>query len=156
MSLTPDAFETEETSPQAVTALFEVASAVVGSLDFRQGLIDVLDILVGRLGVIRPMITILSPDGDEVQVEAAQGLSSEAVRRGRYKRGEGVTGRVLESGEPMVVPQHLRRTPLSGPNPKPPSGGHPNHFLYLRPDQIRTPSHRHPGRGPGLYRRKKS
>ena len=96
---------------EEMTALYEAAMAVGGTLDLRQALTGVLDILVKRLGMIRPMITLLTSEEDEVQIEAAQGLSTEAVRRGKYKKGEGVTGRVLETGEPMVVP-HIADEPL--------------------------------------------
>jgi Nif-specific regulatory protein len=53
----------------------------------------------------RGTITILAPETNEIQIEVAQGLTAEARRRGRYKLGEGVTGRVVETGEPMVVPR---------------------------------------------------
>ncbi len=33
------------------------------------------------------------------------GLTAEARRRGRYKLGEGITGRVVENGEPAIVPR---------------------------------------------------
>ena len=94
----------EGTSREELTALYEVARAVGATMDLRQALSDALDVLSDRLGMIRPTVTLLAPDGDVVQVEVAHGLSSAAVRRGRYKRGEGVTGRVLETGRPMVVP----------------------------------------------------
>ena len=35
-------------------------------------------------------------------IEAAHGLSPQQVRRGRYKLGEGVTGQVVLTGQPMV------------------------------------------------------
>ncbi|MFH1134835.1 MAG: sigma 54-interacting transcriptional regulator [Pseudomonadota bacterium] len=95
---------------EEMTALYEAAMVVGGTLDLRQALAGVLEILVKRLGMMRPMVTLLSPDADEVQLEAAQGLSTEAVRRGRYKKGEGITGRVVESGEPIVVP-HIDSEP---------------------------------------------
>jgi Nif-specific regulatory protein len=34
----------------------------------------------------------------------AHGLTEEEKRRGRYRAGEGIVGRVLEAGEPLVVP----------------------------------------------------
>ncbi|MDY6850556.1 MAG: sigma 54-interacting transcriptional regulator [Thermodesulfobacteriota bacterium] len=101
----------ELTSPEELTALYEVASAVGGTLDLRQALSGVLDILAARLGMLRPTVSLLSFEADEVQVEVAHGLSSEAMRRGRYRRGEGITGRVLETGRPLVVP-HIDQEPL--------------------------------------------
>jgi Nif-specific regulatory protein len=97
-------------SREELTTLYEVASAVGGTLDLRQALAEVMKLLADRLDMIRPTVTLLSPDRDEVQVEVAHGLSSEAVRRGRYRRGEGVTGRVLETGQAIVVP-HIRDEP---------------------------------------------
>jgi Nif-specific regulatory protein len=95
----------EAASPEELAVLYELASAVGGVVNLRQALADAMTILADRLQMRRPTVTILGPDKDEVQVEVGHGLSSEAVRRGRYKRGEGVTGRVAESGEPFVVPR---------------------------------------------------
>ncbi len=97
-------------SPEELTALYEVASAVAGTMDLRQALEGVLDILTQRLGMLRPTVSIISSEADELQVEAARGLSSEAIRRARYRRGEGITGRVLAEGEPIVVP-HISEDP---------------------------------------------
>ena len=38
-------------------------------------------------------------------MEASRGLSRQAIERARYRSGEGVTGRVLKSGKPVVVPK---------------------------------------------------
>lgn len=95
----------EITRPEALTALYEAASAVAGTLDLRQALSEVLAALEKRLGMQRPTVSLISPDADAIQVEVAHGLSSEAMRRGRYRRGEGITGRVLETGQAMVVPR---------------------------------------------------
>ncbi len=64
-----------------------------------------------NLGMNRGSITILDPDTSEIHIEVAHGISSTAKTRGRYKLGEGVTGRVIESGRPMVIP-HLNEEPL--------------------------------------------
>ena len=104
------AAETGITSLRELEALYEAATAIGGTLDLRQALADVLRILAGRLGMMRPTVTLISPEEDEVQVEVAHGLSHQAVRRGRYKRGEGITGRVLDTGQPVVVP-HIKDEP---------------------------------------------
>ncbi|MBF0527675.1 MAG: sigma 54-interacting transcriptional regulator [Deltaproteobacteria bacterium] len=97
-------FSTINISEQSeLTAMYEVALAVSGSLDLRLALTEVLEVLVARLGLIRPTVTILSPDSEEVQVEVAHGLSPSAVRRGKYKKGEGATGSVLENGNPVII-----------------------------------------------------
>ena len=101
----------DESSREELAALYKVARAVGGTLDLRQALTDVLDILARELGMRRPTVTLLSADSEEVKTEVAHGLSLDEVRRGRYRRGEGITGRVMETGEPMVVPR-IREEPL--------------------------------------------
>lgn len=102
---------TEDTSREELEALYEAACAIGGVLDLRQALMNVLEVLVRHCGMLRPMVSLLSPDKEGVQVEVAHGLSNEAVRRGQYKKGEGITGRVLETGQPTIVP-HIDREPM--------------------------------------------
>ncbi|MBW1708398.1 MAG: sigma 54-interacting transcriptional regulator [Deltaproteobacteria bacterium] len=101
----------QATSPEELTTLYEVAMAVGATLDLRQALYDVLDILSRRMDMRHGTVTLLSPGQDVVQVEVAHGMSVNAVRRGRYKMGEGITGRVVETGDPIIVP-HISQEPL--------------------------------------------
>ena len=48
------------------------------------------------------MVTLLRDN--ELQVEAAEGFEDRA-RTLRFKLGEGITGKVVESGKPIVVPR---------------------------------------------------
>jgi len=100
----------ESASPEEMTTLYEVARAVGATLDLRKAIYDVLGILAERMDMRRGTVTLLAPGEDVIQVEVAHGMSAEAVRRGRYKLGEGIVGRVVESGEPIVVP-HIRQEP---------------------------------------------
>jgi Nif-specific regulatory protein len=47
---------------------------------------------------------LLREDSKEIFIEAAFGLTADGLRA-RYRLGEGITGRVVESGKPVVVPQ---------------------------------------------------
>ena len=85
--------------------MFEITQILNAPGPLARNLQEILEILAQTLGMERGTITILNPETNEIQIEVAQGLSAEARRRGRYKLGEGVTGRVVESGEPMVVPR---------------------------------------------------
>ncbi len=49
-------------------------------------------------------VTILNTRTGELEIEVAHGLPAEARRRGRYQLGEGITGKVVASGEPIIVP----------------------------------------------------
>lgn len=84
--------------------LFEVARAVSSSLDLEAVVKMVFEILHRDLRMERATLTLVDPESQEIQIEVAYGLDDEAKRRGRYKIGEGVTGRVVATGEPMVIP----------------------------------------------------
>jgi Nif-specific regulatory protein len=60
--------------------------------------------------MIRSSVTLLREDPGELHIEASNGLSAEG-RRVSYRIGEGITGRVVESGKPIVVPQ-VSREPM--------------------------------------------
>jgi Nif-specific regulatory protein len=87
----------------ALQAIAQVLSKYPGQ---RRMLTEVLDVLETKLEYTRGTIMLLSPDGTELLVEAMQG-EEDAGRRSfaKYARGEGVTGRVLQRGEPAVIPR---------------------------------------------------
>jgi Nif-specific regulatory protein len=85
--------------------LYDITATLASPGSLPKGLQQVLQVLAQRMGMERGTITILNPDTAELQIEVAHGLTAEARKRGRYKLGEGITGRVVESGEPAVVPR---------------------------------------------------
>jgi Nif-specific regulatory protein len=93
-----------------LTTLLEVSQALSGSLNLKNSLHRVLEILEQHHSVVRSAVTLLSEDSGEVSIEAASGLTP-AGRRARYRLGEGITGRVVASGKAVVVPQ-ISREPL--------------------------------------------
>ncbi|MFO7740258.1 MAG: sigma 54-interacting transcriptional regulator, partial [Desulfatiglandaceae bacterium] len=98
-------------SPDEITCLYEITKAIHSTLDLKKSLYMVLDILSEHLGMNRGSITLLNPETSEIHVEVAHGISSMERTRGRYRLGEGITGRVIESGRPMAVP-HIDAEPL--------------------------------------------
>lgn len=93
-----------------LNALLEVSQAVSGTLNLKAALHRVLEILEEHHNVIRSSITVISEETGELHIEASNGLSAEG-QRARYLLGEGITGRVVESGKPIVVPQ-VSREPM--------------------------------------------
>jgi Nif-specific regulatory protein len=90
--------------------LLEISQTLGSSLNPRAALTNVLEVLGDRHGAVSGSVALLS-EGGEIAIEASTGLSGEIARRTRYKVGEGIIGRVVESGKPMVVPQ-VSREPL--------------------------------------------
>jgi len=91
--------------PDEISCLYEISTAIHATLDLRKSLYRVLDLLSQHLGMSRGSITLLNPDTSEIHIEVAHGISSSAKTKGHYKLGEGITGRVIESGRPMAIPQ---------------------------------------------------
>jgi len=88
-----------------LSLLYEITAILTTPGPLPRSLQQILQVLASRMGMPRGTITILNPETAELQIEVAHGLTAEARRRGRYKLGEGITGRVVETGEPMVVPR---------------------------------------------------
>jgi Nif-specific regulatory protein len=88
--------------------LFEVSQALEGVTDISDHLETALDLMARYTGMMRGTLTLLEPNGTDIVVEAAYGLNPEEQKRAKYKLGEGVTGRVIETGRPMVVPRASR------------------------------------------------
>jgi Nif-specific regulatory protein len=91
--------------PDEIACLYEISKAIHASLDLRKSLYKVLDLLSEHLGMKRGSITLLNPETNQIHIEVAHGISSTAKSKGRYNLGEGVTGRVIETGRPMAVPK---------------------------------------------------
>jgi len=96
---------TPKPKPDEITCLYEITRAIYSTMDLRKALHKVLDLLEKDLGMNRGSITLLNPGTSEIHIEVAHGISSTEKRRGHYKLGEGITGRVIESGRPMAVPK---------------------------------------------------
>jgi len=96
---------------QELSTLLEISQALSSTLNLRDSAMHVLGILDHRLGMKRGAITLLNADTGELTIEVGHGMSEQERKRGRYKLGEGITGKVVESGKPIVVPQ-VSREPL--------------------------------------------
>lgn len=83
---------------------FEIARALDRHVELRGALAPVLDILETRAGLARGMVTLLDRAAGVLKIEEAHGFCTEEKGRGRYRLGEGLVGRVFESGEPLIVP----------------------------------------------------
>jgi Nif-specific regulatory protein len=87
-----------------LTSLLEVSQALSQTLHVRSGLQRVLEILERHHGAIRSSITLLEEEAGELYIEASLGLDSN-THHVRYRLGEGITGRVVESAKPVAVPK---------------------------------------------------
>jgi len=94
-----------------LSLLFDISQTLDTSIDLGAALGPVLRTMAGHMGMVRGTITLLNRETREISTEAAYGLSRSEKERGRYKLGEGVTGKVVETGRPMSVAD-ITREPL--------------------------------------------
>ena len=83
--------------------LQEISETVDRTIDLRTVTEPILESIARNLGCERSIITLLARDGESIWIDASRGLTPEQASHGRYRLGEGVVGRVIQSGEPLVV-----------------------------------------------------
>ena len=85
--------------------LYNINQILAMGTNQRQTLAEVLDTIDSELGMNHGMVTLLSPDSNEITIEVAHNIPLEHSRKVRYQMGEGVTGKVMQTGKAMVVPK---------------------------------------------------
>ena len=85
-----------------LSTLLEISQALSGTLNLKSSMQRVIQVLIRHHGVVRGMVTLLRES--ELQIEAAEGFDDRA-RGVSFKVGEGITGQVVQSGKPIVVPR---------------------------------------------------
>ena len=90
---------------EEVTLLYEITKALNEHLVLKKSLYKVLDILSNSMNMVRGTITILNPMRNEINIEVAHGMTRNAMERVKYKLGEGITGRVIETGKAVSIPK---------------------------------------------------
>jgi len=91
-------------SATQVQLLSDIAKAFAESLHLEETLKSILKSLDTHLKWQRGTITLLDPETETINIKVAHGLSERSKSLGSYKVGEGITGRVVQTGESMVVP----------------------------------------------------
>jgi Nif-specific regulatory protein len=120
----PGAENTAARDARRLSTLLEMSQALSGTLNLKSAMQRVLATLIRHHSVVRGMVTLLR-DG-ELLVEAAEGFEDRA-RTVKFKVGEGITGKVVESGRPIVVPRVSREPAFLNLAPRRPD--HPKQEL---------------------------
>jgi len=84
--------------------LFDIARTLDQHVELRSALGPLLSLLETRAGLTRGMVTLLDRSVGMLKIEEAYGLTETEKERGRYRLGEGLVGRVFESGNALIVP----------------------------------------------------
>ena len=95
----------QEIELKNLASLYEITKHLASAHNLQDCLEQVMMILASEKGMNSGTVTIVNPTTGELEIEVAHGITAEARRRGRYKIGEGITGKVVITGEPILVPQ---------------------------------------------------
>ena len=116
-----------------LTALLDVSQALGSTLDLREALEKALEILDRELGMRQGAIALLSDkpgENSELTIRYAHGMSQSEIQRGKYRLDEGITGRVVTTGKPVIVPQ-VSKEPLFLNRTKRSGGGAEDSFICV-------------------------
>ena len=91
-----------------LSTLVEVGRILADETILKVALARVLETLGRHHGIVRSFVMLLDVDSEKLRIEATYGIDEDAARRITYRVGEGVVGRVAQSGKPVVVPQTSR------------------------------------------------
>ena len=87
-----------------LTTLYEISKLLGSSLELEQNLSAILRILNAFMGMRKGTILLYDALQDELSIRVAVGMTPEEIIRGRYHKGEGILGKVMLHGLPMVIP----------------------------------------------------
>ena len=90
---------------RTLATVLEISQTLSSALDLRTALMRLLEILEPQRGNASGPLARVDEEVGERNIEAATGRSWQVRRRSSYRLGEGITGRVVESGRPVIVPR---------------------------------------------------
>ncbi|MDF7823744.1 sigma 54-interacting transcriptional regulator [Pontiellaceae bacterium B12227] len=94
----------DERHIKELETLARIASTLSAKSQQEEVLLEVIDVLEKSRSVKRGTIMLLTVDGRELRVEAVKDRKVQQAEGAAYRRGEGITGLVLDTGEPCIVP----------------------------------------------------
>ncbi|MDR2819216.1 MAG: sigma 54-interacting transcriptional regulator [Desulfovibrio sp.] len=103
-------------SENQLKLLQDLTQIMNNSADVGRILDKALNLMAEHLNMMRGAVMLVSPETSEIRIKSAYGMKPVEQQRGRYLRGEGIIGRVIESGRPMYVsnvseePRFLNKT----------------------------------------------
>ncbi|RQW06032.1 AAA family ATPase [candidate division KSB1 bacterium] len=98
------------TALKKLTILVEINNAIGRTFDLKESLIATLKILQKSYHIKSGAIFLTEEDGVTLSMTAAIGYKEETAKT-KYRLGEGLTGRIAETGKPIVSPQ-VSKEPL--------------------------------------------
>jgi Nif-specific regulatory protein len=83
--------------------LHRISHVLTHQHDISSLLEESLEVMESEMELSRGTLTLRLPDTDVFSIEASRGLTESERKLGLYKLGEGITGKVAQSGKPAIV-----------------------------------------------------
>lgn len=98
--------EQQRQDPRAIgfSTLYEAAKILSDQIDLTRGLHAVLRLLNAFMGMTKSTVCLHDPRRCTLTLEAAVGLTDEEQHGSRYRLGDGIAEKVMQSGLPIVIP----------------------------------------------------
>jgi Nif-specific regulatory protein len=94
-----------------LTCLYEITKSLASSTDLKECLAETMKTIDSMKQMENGTVTIINPSTGKLEIEVAHGINAEGRKRGKYQIGEGVTGKVVASGDPIIIP-HIAEEPM--------------------------------------------
>jgi Nif-specific regulatory protein len=95
----------EQAEARKLATFLETGQILAGTFELNNAMARVLATLGRHHGMIRGVVVLFDYDTSELRIVASHGLDQNGTRQVKYRMGEGITGRVVQTGKPIVVPQ---------------------------------------------------
>jgi Nif-specific regulatory protein len=101
---------------QELSTLTEIGALLSSTLELRDAFQKMMQIISDKLDMRRGALVLLDESSGRLRTEAAVGMTSDEIERGKYALGEGITGNVVATGRPRIIgdlrnePDFLNRT----------------------------------------------
>jgi Nif-specific regulatory protein len=85
--------------------LYEMCHVITDAGSLKMTLTILLQLMKKHMNVVRGIVSLYDTDSGKIFIHESIGLTGEEQARGIYYLGEGIVGRVVESGQAIVVPR---------------------------------------------------
>ena len=102
--------QTGECRVNVLPILFQISEVLTESENLAAALPMILRVMQQRMKMVRGMVSLYDRQSGTIFIHESFGLTEEQQGRGIYSLGEGITGKVVESGKAIIVPK-LRDNP---------------------------------------------
>ncbi|MCK9169900.1 MAG: sigma 54-interacting transcriptional regulator [Treponema sp.] len=92
-----------DNTPRELQLFYEISTFLSGNIDLDIAMQTVLGQIANYHQILSGSITILNRTDGQIEIQSFYGMSIEEAKRGIYHKGEGITGKVYDTGNPVIV-----------------------------------------------------